>query len=141
MVNRMSDYESISKKEPSIIVGEFVRIVERHWFERPYYGIEYIENGELQSGYGSYSLDVISDYLKKYFGVNRPRESEWIPCTPETMPEEGIEVLCCFYNGENTKIIVSRRSDYNYWSGVGRTADMVAWMPLPEPYEPKGENQ
>ena len=59
----------------------------------------------------------------------------WIS-TSKRLPEEGLDVLACFYNGEgNYKMMVSRRSDYNYWSGVGRTADMVAWMPLPKPYK------
>ena len=62
-------------------------------------------------------------------------QTQWIPCS-ERLPEERQDVLACFYSGEgNYKILVSRRSDYNYWSGVGRTADMVAWMPLPKPYK------
>ena len=62
---------------------------------------------------------------------------KWIPVS-ERLPEEGVDVLACFYTGEgNYKMMVSRRSDYNYWSGVGRTADMVAWMPLPKPFEPQ----
>ena len=63
-------------------------------------------------------------------------EPHWIPCS-ERLPEERKNVLCCFWNGENTKIIVSQRADYNYWSWVGRTGDMIAWMPLPSPYHPK----
>lgn len=67
----------------------------------------------------------------------KPQEPKWIPCS-ERLPEEGKDVLACFYTGEgNYKMMVSRRSDYNYWSGVGRTADMVAWMPLPAPYKPQ----
>ena len=34
---------------------------------RPYYEIQYIENGERHIGYSSYSLDVISEYLTNYF--------------------------------------------------------------------------
>lgn len=65
-----------------------------------------------------------------------PSEPRWIPVT-EQLPEEGIDVLCCFRRGEDYKIFVSNRRDYNYWSGIGRTGDNVAWMPLPEPW--KGE--
>lgn len=64
-------------------------------------------------------------------------QPQWIPIS-EKLPEEGVDVLTCFYTGErNYKMMVSRRSDYNYWSGVGRTGDMVAWMPLPKSYEPQ----
>lgn len=34
---------------------------------KPYYSIQYIENGERHIGYSSYNLDAISDYLNKYF--------------------------------------------------------------------------
>lgn len=34
---------------------------------RPYYEIQYIENGERHIGYSSYNLDVISEYLTNYF--------------------------------------------------------------------------
>lgn len=38
---------------------------------KPYYDIVYKdENGDLHTGYSSYSLDIISAYLKAYFGVN-----------------------------------------------------------------------
>lgn len=38
----------------------------------PYYSIIYEdENGDEHCGYSSYDLDVISSYLKVYFGVNR----------------------------------------------------------------------
>ena len=74
---------------------------------------------------------IISEWLKE--------EQKWIPVS-ERLPEEGVDVLACFYTGEkNYKIMVSRRSDCNYWNGVGRTSDMVAWMPLPKPYKAESE--
>lgn len=32
-----------------------------------YYDIEYEQDGEIYIGYSSFSLDVISDYIKQYF--------------------------------------------------------------------------
>lgn len=51
---------------------EFIKLTVRNSNGRPYYSIIYLvfdDNGvghDLE-GYSSYSLDVISDYLKKYF--------------------------------------------------------------------------
>ena len=84
-----------------------------------------------------YDYTNATEYLRNRIKAIPSAEPKWIPCS-ERLPEEGLDVLACFYSGEgNYKMLVSCRSDYNYWSGVGRTADMVAWMPLPSPY--KGE--
>lgn len=45
----------------------FERITMRMIYLLPYYEIEYIDNGERMTGFGSYSLAVISTYLKQYF--------------------------------------------------------------------------
>ena len=83
-----------------------------------------------------YCMESLRDFVAELSPVN-PQDPKWIPVN-EMLPKEGEDVLACFYTGEgNYKMMVSRRSDYNYWSGVGRTGDMVAWMPLPHPYEPQ----
>ena len=51
---------------------EFIKLTVRNSNGRPYYSIIYLEVddngvGHDFEGYSSYSLDVISDYLKKYF--------------------------------------------------------------------------
>lgn len=51
---------------------EFIKLAVRNSNGRPYYSIIYLEFddngvGHDFEGYSSYSLDVISDYLKKYF--------------------------------------------------------------------------
>lgn len=50
---------------------------------KPYYSIIYEdENGEEHCGYSSYDLDIISSYLKVYFGVNdHPRKAILWHCT------------------------------------------------------------
>lgn len=84
----------------------------------------------------------------------------WIPCTPETMPEEETDVLVTrkflgckdgsrgwnahippktyvevaqYFNGEWTAL-----SD-EYKVARNRHTDPIAWMPLPEPW--KGEEE
>lgn len=51
---------------------EFMKLTVRNSNGRPYFSIIYLEFddngiGHDLEGYSSYSLDVISDYLKKYF--------------------------------------------------------------------------
>lgn len=55
----------------------FIELVERYvdpelcpypeYKGKPYYSIKYIENGEEYDGYSTYSLQVMSEFLKKYF--------------------------------------------------------------------------
>ena len=65
---------------------EFIKLTVGNSNGRPYYSIIYLEydkNGVGHDfvGYSSYSLDVISDYLKKYFmspTQPEPKEGHWI---------------------------------------------------------------
>lgn len=45
----------------------FEKITMRFIYLLPYYEIVYIDNGERMTGFGSYSLAVISTYLRQYF--------------------------------------------------------------------------
>lgn len=55
----------------------FIELVERYvdpeiclypeYKGKPYYSIKYIENGEVYLGYSTYSMQVMSGFLKKYF--------------------------------------------------------------------------
>ena len=88
---------------------------------------------EFRRKHADIDLYGIKEYIRQI-----PTAQQWIPCS-DRLPEEGKDVLCCFYNGEHYRIIVSHRTDFNFWSGVGRTGDLIAWMPLPECY--KGEQE
>ena len=56
---------------------KFIRIITRYFPDdlicyeeykgKPYYSIEYQENGETIVGYGTYKPDVLSRYLRDYF--------------------------------------------------------------------------
>lgn len=41
---------------------------------KPYYSIKFIENGETHVGYSTYSIEVLSRYLKDYFMLPAPAE-------------------------------------------------------------------
>lgn len=61
---------------------------------------------------------------------------QWIPCS-EMMPEEETDVLICNSTGN---IAISRgtycteESDWIWYTSGWRFGEVIAWMPLPEPY-------
>lgn len=64
------------------------------------------------------------------------RLTEWIP-VGEKLPEDDKVVLvsCCTKKGVRS---VNRAYYSNgYWHGSGSMSGVVAWMPLPEPYNPE----
>ena len=62
----------------------------------------------------------------------------WIPCS-ERLPEEHEVVLTQAQFKDDVKMAVSSRVDFNYWTGWGtRDINVIAWMPLPEPWKGEG---
>lgn len=128
---------------------EFVKLTVRDINGKPYYSIIYLEDGNEIEGYSSYSLDVVSDYLKRYFSSAQTerQKGEWILCS-ERIPEEGRE---CWITTETTENVY--RGTYTEFYGEGHYIGFIcddgfiwwnttkAWMYFenPEPY--KGENE
>jgi hypothetical protein len=68
--------------------------------------------------------------------------NQWIPCS-ERMPEEGKDVLITILWKDGVETVEkSKLVDVTRWVGLGRDINVVAWIPLPEPYQPKdGEKE
>lgn len=70
------------------------------------------------------------------------REPRWIPCTPETMPDIGQEVLCQCRAGIIKVLKLDadldwyQDAEHSYMSGF-----VLAWQPLPSPYQEEGEEE
>lgn len=74
----------------------------------------------------------------------------WIPCDSGKMPEDGVDVLVWFeyYRyGEYNRLFQTQGISYSYngrWSNVVNGSSgwqqlrIIAWMPLPEPYQKEG---
>lgn len=65
-------------------------------------------------------------------GIYALEENKWIPCS-ERMPEDNTDVIVYFYSGTVTEM--------RYWgNGIFQgiyehtAKTIVAWMPLPKPY-------
>lgn len=94
-------------------------------------------------GYDSYEkADIFyqwyCDGLMKAIGIlldMEEEESRWIPCS-ERVPEDFGDYLVTkkvmWWNGEEGNLI-----DFAYFDNEGfhKAEDVLAWMPLPEPYE------
>lgn len=107
---------------------------------KPYYENKYREVGDkcYHIGYSSYRLDVALEYREKYFELVE-RENDWIPVS-ERLPKKP-EI-----DGDSDDYIVQTRRVaqpfIGYWDGrewtdeeVDILDEVIAWMPLPEPYK------
>ena len=107
-------------------------------------GTEYKDKCEIAVGKGlRNAIEIVKQEAEKH-------NNGWIPCS-ERLPENNNVVLCwvvsrTIASGE-TFIIGS--CDHGFWFlqtyEIGhhhfpvKDYEVVAWMPLPEPYQPKGE--
>ena len=141
-----------NKEQEKIKVESIDTIVTMHG-DKPYYENKYREVGDkcYHIGYSSYYLDVALEYRKKYFEVVE-RESDWIPCS-ERIPEEPkknpvfdgkcleVYLVTTKYGSSDQDKVYPFRA---FWNGINfmdgcRILDVIAWMPLPEPYKEKTE--
>ena len=66
-------------------------------------------------------------------------EQQWIPCD-ERLPEDSGRYLISVFDGVGRRTIVAPyQPRYKAWTMIGRMAfwKVIAWMPLPDPYEPE----
>ena len=77
--------ECLPSAQPERSNKEFIKLTVRNSNGRPYYSIIYLEIdkngvGHDFEGYSSYDLDVISDFLRKDFGIGQPerKTGKWM---------------------------------------------------------------
>ena len=106
--------------------------------DKPYYEIKYKEVGSdhFCIGYSSYRLDYVLEWKKQYFElVEREAGADqgWIPCS-ERLPENAMNVIAQFSDGTVTEL---RYAGNGIFEGIYEysTRVIIAWLPLPEPYE------
>lgn len=106
--------------------------------DKPYYEIKYKEVGSdhFCIGYSSYRLDYVLEWKKQYFELVEREAGAgqgWIPCS-ERLPENAMNVIAQFSDGTVTEL---RYAGNGIFEGIYEysTRVIIAWMPLPEPYE------
>ena len=84
------------------------------------------------------AIEIVKQEAEKY-------NNGWIPCS-ERLPDvpEGIEDdECPEFNvtikGADQAATLKCASDGTWFDDLGYTYDVIAWQPLPQPYQPKGE--
>ena len=103
---------------------------------KPYFSIKYTENGQEFIGYGTYSPEVLSEYLKEYFMPSAQPEQRWIP-SGEKPPEEGSYLVWMPFAPPKHRMTVAK-----YCGGYWNIKTLIsAWMPLPEPYAERNTDE
>lgn len=89
----------------------------------------------------SCKADYLREIIESVPAADVVPAAQWIPADEE-LPPEGVDVLCWyeyFHSGKYSRIYQTFGIGYQfngYWGGEvarGRTAKVLAWMPLPEP--------
>lgn len=91
----------------------------------------------------SMSGDFVRSILKVVIGKikGQPKVGEWIPCSEKLPEEAGFYIVTKRQkSGEIQVALGSYRPLFNEWSGNGNFKDVLAWMPLPEPYREDDES-
>lgn len=63
--------------------------------------------------------------------------NNWIPCS-DMLPEINKTVLFCDFDGD---IYVGYRNKWRWRDSMDDVKDVVAWMPLPSPYQSEEESE
>ena len=91
------------------------------------------------------ALSIVSEVEAEYINkstehINKSSDcsTKWIPCS-ERLPKECVPVLVCNEDGKvyirQINWISRGRAEIPYWSQ--NSTGIIAWMPLPLPYEPR----
>ena len=88
---------------------------------------------EILEGAKDKTGSVPMSLVRKAFENIPQCEQHWIPFTPETMPEDNVDVLVCDMEEE---IYLSHMTKHKKFFDIygDEIKGLVAWQPLPSPY-------
>jgi hypothetical protein len=84
---------------------------------KPYFSIKYMENGQELIGYGTYRLEVLSEYLKEYFMTSTyPKQTVCEYCHEDSdgyvRPIEKNSHAWLIRHGKDVKLHISLKGDH-----------------------------
>lgn len=109
--------------------------------------VERIEKNRLMAVSGM-SIEELTDAFTKGYSLRNPEEqTDWIPVSSERLPEDSGEYLVSVID-EDVKTYkhigiawYAHPKDYDVeegdWRELMSDEKVIAWMPLPKPYEPQ----
>lgn len=105
---------------------EFKKLTAENFDDENYYSIYYLDktDGKIHIGFSSFSLDVISDFLKKFFiNNNTERHAHWNDNFSFKSNAKRVDICSCC----KSAIYRDINSDkYNYCPTCGAKMDEVA---------------
>ena len=88
------------------------------------------------------AIEIVKQEAEKFGTDTNVGSNGWIPCS-ERLPEPIRPVLVTLRNWMNDKYFVRvGRFHTDHWKtdeGIVENSVVIAWQPLPQPYQPKGE--
>lgn len=109
--------------------------------DKPYYELKYKLLGEnyYSIGYSSYFLNNVVEWKEKYFElVENENVLKWIPCSEKLPKKPEVDGYFDGYIVQTRHVMqpFSAYLDGIEWTDDDDDAvdDVIAWMPLPEPY-------
>lgn len=93
---------------------------------------------EMRDNDGTGTQQEVCKFLVNYMDVleKQMQEPRWIPVS-ERLPEEKDYCLCCDKDGYMAIGYISKWSKEWCFEDEEIYIDVIAWMPLPKPYEPQ----
>lgn len=82
-------------------------------------------------------MDIVGEAIDQAPTIERPH-GEWIPCS-ERLPEESLNSVIGWDRFRERCVFVQYMDGHFQITGKQESFDIIAWMPLPEPYKEEGE--
>ena len=107
-------------------------------------GTEYKDKCEIAVGRGlRNAIEIVKQEAEKFGTDTNVGSNGWIPCS-EKLPELRQDVLVTvkytgFMGMHGYWIQTGHMEAENDWWGDCAGGEVIAWQPLPQPYQPKGE--
>ena len=85
-----------------------------------------------------HSIEIVNELAEEYINTSTDTSSGWIPCS-ERLPEEEDYYLVTKEDDIAYSIDIALWNPHYHWSNNGfhKADKVIAWQPLPEPYQQK----